>query len=153
MGAHLGLRALGKVLPIFLDCALGRYSSDALTEWQLPVGFDAVAAARRVAAEPEVCTGGSSVDDKVSLLLERVVLPTVVVVFWRIGGGAIWIHVETHYLPVTGSPDRWNGNRDPSIPEQVECADYIQGKPGTTIGTKFSVLHCIRIPFLMRCGL
>ena len=25
-------------------------------------------------------------------------------------------------------------------------------KPGTTIGTKFSVLHCIRIPFLMRCG-
>ena len=25
-------------------------------------------------------------------------------------------------------------------------------KPGTTIGTKFSVLHCIRIPSLMRCG-
>ena len=25
-------------------------------------------------------------------------------------------------------------------------------KPGTTIGTKFSVLHCIRISFLMRCG-
>ena len=25
-------------------------------------------------------------------------------------------------------------------------------KPGTTIGTKFSVLHCIRIPFFMRCG-
>ena len=25
-------------------------------------------------------------------------------------------------------------------------------KPGTTIGTKFSVLHCIRILFLMRCG-
>ena len=24
---------------------------------------------------------------------------------------------------------------------------------GTTIGTKFPVLHCIRIPFLMRCGL
>ena len=26
------------------------------------------------------------------------------------------------------------------------------GKPGTTIGTKFSVLHNIRIPSLMRCG-
>ena len=25
-------------------------------------------------------------------------------------------------------------------------------KPGTTLGTKFSVLHCIRIPFKMRCG-
>ena len=25
-------------------------------------------------------------------------------------------------------------------------------KPGTTIGTKFSVLQMIRIPFLMRCG-
>ena len=25
-------------------------------------------------------------------------------------------------------------------------------KPGTTIGTKFSVLQGIRIPFLMRCG-
>ena len=25
-------------------------------------------------------------------------------------------------------------------------------KPGTTIGTKFSVLHCIRILFWMRCG-
>ena len=25
-------------------------------------------------------------------------------------------------------------------------------KPGTTIRTKFSVLHCILIPFLMRCG-
>ena len=24
--------------------------------------------------------------------------------------------------------------------------------PGTTIGTKFSVLQIIRIPFLMRCG-
>ena len=24
-------------------------------------------------------------------------------------------------------------------------------KPGITIGTKFSVLHCIRIPSLMRC--
>ena len=49
-----------------LECALGRYSSDALTEWQLPGGFDAVAAAGRVAAEPDVWTDGSLVDDKVS---------------------------------------------------------------------------------------
>ena len=30
---------------------------------------------------------------------------------------------------------------------EEELAD----KPGTTIGTKFPVLHCIRIPFFMRC--
>ena len=49
-----------------LECALGRYSSDALTEWQLPVGFDAEGASRRVAAEPDVWTDGSLVEDKVS---------------------------------------------------------------------------------------
>ena len=49
-----------------LECALGRYSSDALKEWQLPVGFDAEGAARRVAAEPDVWTAGSLVEDKVS---------------------------------------------------------------------------------------
>ena len=47
-----------------LDCALGRH--DALTEWQLPVGFDAEGAAGRVAAEPDVWTDGSLVEDKVS---------------------------------------------------------------------------------------
>ena len=26
------------------------------------------------------------------------------------------------------------------------------GKPGTTIGTQFSVLRCIRLPSLMKCG-
>ena len=30
--------------------------------------------------------------------------------------------------------------------------EEVVDKPGTTIGTKFSVLHCMRIPFLMRCG-
>ena len=49
-----------------LECALGRYSSDALTEWQLPLRFDADGAAGRVAAEPEVWTDGSLVEDKVS---------------------------------------------------------------------------------------
>ena len=49
-----------------LECALGRYSSDALTEWQLPVGFDAEGAARRVAVESDVWIDGSLVEDKVS---------------------------------------------------------------------------------------
>ena len=30
--------------------------------------------------------------------------------------------------------------------------EELDDKPGTTIGTKFSVLHWMRIPFLMRCG-
>ena len=36
--------------------------------------------------------------------------------------------------------------------EVDELDEELVDKPGTTIGTKFSVLHCIRIPFLMRCG-
>ena len=31
-----------------LECALGRYSSDAATEWQLPVGFDAEGQGRKL---------------------------------------------------------------------------------------------------------
>ena len=36
--------------------------------------------------------------------------------------------------------------------EGWELEEELVDKPGTTIGTKFSVLHCFRIPFLMRCG-
>ena len=36
--------------------------------------------------------------------------------------------------------------------EEGKLEDELTDKPGTTIGTKFSMLHCIRIPFLMRCG-
>ena len=36
--------------------------------------------------------------------------------------------------------------------EEWELDEELADKPGTTIGTKFSVLHCIRIPFSMRCG-
>ena len=36
--------------------------------------------------------------------------------------------------------------------EEGKLEEELVDKPGTTIGTKFSVLHCIRIPFLMRCG-
>ena len=37
--------------------------------------------------------------------------------------------------------------------EEGKLEEELVDKPGTTIGTKFSVLHCIRIPFLVRCGL
>ena len=57
MGAPLGLGALGKGASNLLECPLQRYSSVALTEWQLPVGFDAVAAVRGVAAECYVFVG------------------------------------------------------------------------------------------------
>ena len=36
--------------------------------------------------------------------------------------------------------------------EEWELDEELDDKPGTTIGTKFSVWHCIRIPFLMKCG-
>ena len=49
-----------------LECSLGRYSSNQLSEWRLPAGFDVEGAARRVAEEPDVWTDGSLVDDKMS---------------------------------------------------------------------------------------
>ena len=36
--------------------------------------------------------------------------------------------------------------------EEGKLEEEFVDKPRTTIGTKFSVLHCIRIPFLMWCG-
>ena len=47
-----------------LECALGRYSSGQLTEWQLPADFDVDGAALRVADDPDVWTDGSLVDDR-----------------------------------------------------------------------------------------
>ena len=35
---------------------------------------------------------------------------------------------------------------------EVDELEEVVDKPGTTIGKKFSVLHCVRKPFLMRCG-
>ena len=73
-------------------------------------------------------------------------------------------------LSHTGLPplDVAVGGEEDELEEEVEqclsCLEGVMGveegkleeelvdKPGTTIGTKFSVLHCIRIPFLMRCG-
>ena len=49
-----------------LECALGSFSSGLLAEWQLPDMFGAEGAAERVAAEPDVWTDGSLVEDKVS---------------------------------------------------------------------------------------
>ena len=37
--------------------------------------------------------------------------------------------------------------------EESKLEEELVDKPGITIGTILSVLHCIRIPFLMRCGL
>ena len=48
-----------------VESALGAYTSD-LVDWQLPVGFDAASAAGRVAAEHDVWTDGSLVEDNVS---------------------------------------------------------------------------------------
>ena len=36
--------------------------------------------------------------------------------------------------------------------EEVKLEEELVDKPETTTRTKFSVLHCIRIPFLLRCG-
>ena len=36
--------------------------------------------------------------------------------------------------------------------EVDKLEEELADKPGTTIGTKFSVLHCIRKPFSMRRG-
>ena len=40
-----------------LECALGSYVPGLLSEWQLPVVFDAEGAAGRVPNEPDVWTG------------------------------------------------------------------------------------------------
>ena len=34
-----------------------------------------------------------------------------------------------------------------SLKSDEDPEDELADKPGTTVGTKFSVLHCIRIPF------
>ena len=49
-----------------LECALGRYSSGQLTEWQLPADFDVHGAVLRVSDGPDVWTDGSLVDEKSS---------------------------------------------------------------------------------------
>ena len=36
--------------------------------------------------------------------------------------------------------------------EEGKLEEELADKPGTTIGTKLSVLNCIRIPFKMRRG-
>ena len=49
-----------------LECALGKYSSGQLIEWQLPADFDVDGAALRVADDPDVWIDGSLIDDKSS---------------------------------------------------------------------------------------
>ena len=89
MGDPLGLRALGKALVIFRSVLLGGTLLMCSRKWQLAVGFDALASTRRVAAEPDVWTDGSLVEDKVSGASSagHVVSLIAAVVFGRIGGG------------------------------------------------------------------
>ena len=60
-------------------------------DWQLPEGFDADGAAGRVAAEPDVWTDGSLVEDKLSGASSSgsVFFLVVLVIFGPIVGGAI----------------------------------------------------------------
>ena len=36
--------------------------------------------------------------------------------------------------------------------EENKLKEELVDKPGTTIGMKFSVLHCVQILYSMRCG-
>ena len=49
-----------------LECALGSFTFRLLTEWHMPVEFDAESAASRVPDEPDVWPDGSLVQEKVS---------------------------------------------------------------------------------------
>ena len=77
-----------------LESALGRYSSDVPMGWQLPVGYDAQGAGR-AAAEPDVWTDGSLVQDKVSGASSAGAgcFPVAAVIFGRIRGGATWMRM------------------------------------------------------------
>ena len=74
-----------------LECALDPYTSGLLKDWRLPVGFDAEGAAERVAAEPDVWTRGSLVEDKVSRASSSgsFFLRVVLIIFGQIVSGAI----------------------------------------------------------------
>ena len=62
----LGLNPPAEGAVNMLECALGRYSSGQLAEWQLLAGFDVGGAAQRVADEPDVWTDDCLIDDKIS---------------------------------------------------------------------------------------
>ena len=83
-----------------LECALGSHASSLLGDRQLLVGVDAESAAGRVAAEPDVWTDGSLVQDKVSGASSSGsgFLLIILVDFGLIGGGAILMMM----LVVTG---------------------------------------------------
>ena len=50
--------------------------------------------------------------------------------------------------------DQWSKmcNCSAGMIVQGKLEEKLLDKPGTTIGTKFALLHCIRMPSLMRCG-
>ena len=85
-----------------LECALGSYTSDLLAEWQVPVVFGAVGAAGRVAAEPDVWTYGSLVQEKVSDASSSgsFFLLTILDNLGLIGGGAILVMILVGTWPL-----------------------------------------------------
>ena len=56
---------------------------------------------------------------------------------------------------VTGEWSEWSISWPESVMdvEENKLEEELVDEPITTIGTTFSVLHCVRIPFWMRCGL
>ena len=78
-----------------LECSLGRYFSDVLMGWQLPVGYDAEGAARRVLLSLMSGLMGAwgRTRSPVPPLLVRVVLFIAPVIFGPVGGGVIWMRM------------------------------------------------------------
>ena len=82
------------------------------------------------------------------------------------GTGEVSLSVRSSLARVSFSLDVDVVGEEDELEEDVEqCLSCLEGvievdedpedeldKPGTTIGMKFSVLHCVRIPFVMRCG-
>ena len=83
--------------------------------------------------------------------------------FWFVYSTTLLMFQKNTGLPVLAFP-HFHLTRlrdgDPSLSclkgdigvEVGKLEEELADKPGTTIGTKFSVSHFIRIPFLMRCG-
>ena len=76
-----------------LECALGSYTSGLLTEWQLPVEFDATGAASRVPDEPHVWMGAwFRIRSRVPVLLGLVFFTHLPGRLFSLDGdGAIWM--------------------------------------------------------------
>ena len=83
----------------------------------------------------------------------RLVHVTTLLVFQKCTGFPVLVYPHLHWTRLL---DGDLNDQFPDLKESWVKVDELEeelvDKPGTTIGKKFSVLHCIRIPFLMRCG-